>query len=69
MALGGGDGQGDVLPDSPEPIAGGGEPALRPETRAIVHTDGYSAYGRTRPRRRQLCLAHEQRQAKAMLER
>ena len=42
---------------------------LGPETRAIVHTDRYSAYGWLDRHRRQLCLAHVQRQAKAMLER
>ncbi len=42
---------------------------LGPETRAIVHTDGYLAYGWLDRHRRQLCLAHVKRQAKAMLER
>ncbi len=39
------------------------------KTRAIVHADGDSACGWACRHRRQLCLAHVQRQAKAMRER
>ncbi len=66
--MGGGNGESDVLPDSPEPIAGGGEAALGPLTRAIVRTEGDSSCGKTTPHRRQQCLAHVKRHAEAMQE-